>query len=512
MEDQVQKLRALGNAAERIQSGRDRAASRAVCLQYLEGKLDFLFIAPERLRVPGFPELLARRPPTLVAIDEAHCISKWGHDFRPDYRMLGQRLPLLRPAPVIALTATATPRVQEDILEQLGLPRAARFIHGFRRDNLGIELCECNPTERSKATRSILRDRARRPAIVYAPTRKGAEQLARDLRKDFAVAAYHAGMEAHERQRIQADFLAGKLEVVVATIAFGMGIDKPNVRTVVHVALPGSIEGYYQEIGRAGRDGEESRAILLHSFVDQKTHEFFLDRDYPELPVVSKVVSAIGEKGLLVESLRKKVKLDEEVFDKALEKLVVHGGAIVDHEDRVTRGEAGWEKPYLAQRAHRLAELAQVAAFARSHTCRMRSLVRHFGDEEGAPCGLCDVCAPGRSIAGRAHEASPEEQQALAKILAALAKSDGQAAGRLHKETFGDRLERRSFEHLLGGLARAGLVEVREETFEKAGETIAYQRVSLTPEGRDRAPASLGRVAVREQPRRARKPKRRRRR
>ena len=141
MEDQAAALREQGLAAERIHSGRTRLQSRQVCSEYLDGKLDFLFIAPERLAVPGFPEMLARRKPVLIAIDEAHCISQWGHDFRPDYRLLGERLPILRPAPVIALTATATPRVQEDIIQQLGVPGAEMCIHGFRRSNIGHYLC-----------------------------------------------------------------------------------------------------------------------------------------------------------------------------------------------------------------------------------------------------------------------------------------------------------------------------------------------------------------------------------
>src|SRR5690348_11673427 len=181
MEDQVAQLIKRGLAADRIHSGRTRVESRATCRAYLAGELDFLFIAPERLRVPGFPEMLARRKPTLIAIDEAHCISQWGHDFRPDYRMLGERLPLLRPAPVIALTATATPRVQRDIIEQLGLQHPASFIHGFRRANLAIEVVEVPPAERSLLVCELLRDAARRPAIVYAPTRKQTETLAVEL-------------------------------------------------------------------------------------------------------------------------------------------------------------------------------------------------------------------------------------------------------------------------------------------------------------------------------------------
>jgi DNA topoisomerase-3 len=269
MEDQVAKLKALGLAAERIHSGRTRLQSRAVCVDYLAGNLDYLFIAPERLAVPGFPEFLAKRTPSLVAIDEAHCISQWGHDFRPEYRMLGQRLPALRPAPVIALTATATPQVQEDIAEQLRLGKARRFIHGFRRTNIAIEVVEVQKPERPRVAEDLLEDPARRPAILYCSSRKNAEALAERLGRRWSAAAYHAGMSASARDKVQTEFLSGKLEAVVATVAFGMGVDKADIRTVVHLALPQTVEGYYQEIGRAGRDGKPSRAILLHSYVDR---------------------------------------------------------------------------------------------------------------------------------------------------------------------------------------------------------------------------------------------------
>src|SRR5215813_4399367 len=181
MEDQAAKLTERGFAVERIHSGRGRAESRQACIEYLNGTLQFLFIAPERLRVSGFPEMLAKRKPNLVAIDEAHCISQWGHDFRPDYRMLGQYLPSLRPAPVIALTATATPIVQDDIVVQLGLAAPSRFIHGFRRDKLAIEVVEVAPSLRAQLAAQLLLDEARRPAIVYTPTRAQATSLALDL-------------------------------------------------------------------------------------------------------------------------------------------------------------------------------------------------------------------------------------------------------------------------------------------------------------------------------------------
>src|SRR5580658_1133246 len=293
MEDQAAKLAALNLRVARVHSGMDREASREACREYLAGRLQFLFIAPERLRVPGFAEMLAKRKPNLIAIDEAHCISQWGHDFRPDYRLLGESLALLRPAPVIALTATATPVVQNDIVGQLDLKNAARFIHGFRRDNLAIETVEVSKPRRAEFCAELLSPKERRPAIVYAPTRKEAETTAADLARSYPSAAYHAGLDPQVRERIQREFLAGNLDVVVATIAFGMGIDKADVRTVIHTALPASVEGYYQEIGRAGRDGLPSRTILMHSFADRRTHDFFYQRDYPELAVLDRIVNKI---------------------------------------------------------------------------------------------------------------------------------------------------------------------------------------------------------------------------
>ncbi|MCY1059931.1 DNA topoisomerase 3 [Nannocystis sp. SCPEA4] len=495
MEDQSTRLAAQGFRAERIHSGRSRVESRQACLAYLAGELDFLFIAPERLRVPGFPEMLARRTPALIAVDEAHCISQWGHDFRPDYRMLGQRLPALRPAPIIALTATATPTVQDDIVEQLGLRDAARFIHGFRRTNIAIEVLERNPGERAATIRELLSERARRPAIVYAATRKNAEELADALGPRLA-AAYHAGMSNDERDRVQTAFLAGQREVIVATTAFGMGIDKADVRTIIHAALPGSLEGYYQEIGRAGRDGGPATAILMHAYVDRKTHEFFHERDYPEPKTLAAIYTRLPKTPTPRATLNKKrSRAGREAFERALEKLIVHGGAVESEGGEIAKGGAGWSAGYEAQRAHKEAQLQLMARFAGAHGCRMVHLIRHFGDREdgGEACGLCDVCAPDRCIAQEFRAPSASEKVHVARLLAALAAADGQATGRLHRDTFpGGDVDRRSFEHLLGGLVAAGLVTIEEASFTKRGKVIPFERATLTAAGRSHESTAVG--------------------
>ncbi len=281
MEDQVQALarRAPGRVAL-VNAQRSAGENDAALAAAVRGELRLLYVAPERFASPGFARALKPARVGLFVVDEAHCVSQWGHDFRPDYFRLADAARWLGARSVLASTATATPSVAADVVARLRLRRPVRVLTGFDRPNLAWAVVPSSPRSRESQLITALREPDATPAIVYAGTRRAVDELAEALAGALArpVLAYHAGLDRHQRAAAQRRFMTGEVDVVVATNAFGMGVDKADVRTVVHATVPPSVEAYYQEAGRAGRDGAPARAVLLAGGRDKGLHVFFIQR------------------------------------------------------------------------------------------------------------------------------------------------------------------------------------------------------------------------------------------
>ncbi len=288
MKDQVDELNRKGIRAAAVHSLLPPEARRAGLEEARNGRLRLLYVAPERFASEGFGRLLAELPLARFAVDEAHCVSEWGHDFRPDYRRLALAAQRCRRAdgspgrpPVVAFTATATPEVREDIVSLLELRQPEVFVAGFDRPNLFLDVRRVSGEIEKRALLPELI--AGRRALVYASTRKSTERAAEALQAaGIDAAAYHAGLDERERSYVQNGFAQGRIRVVCATNAFGMGIDRPDVEAVVHFEIPGSLEAYYQEIGRGGRDGRRAEVTLLWNYVDVRTREFFIEKEDEE--------------------------------------------------------------------------------------------------------------------------------------------------------------------------------------------------------------------------------------
>jgi len=305
MKDQVDALQARGLPATFINSSIDFEEQKARLNGIRKGRYKLVYVAPERFRSAHFVEALKQARLSLFAVDEAHCISQWGHDFRPDYLRLGAVIEHLGRPQTIALTATATPYVRADIIEQLALRNPRAFVSGFDRPNLSINVFHTQK-EREKIVHIKKLATASSPSgsngggsgIIYTSTRKSVEQVTARLREaGLSIVAYHAGMDEAARTRAQDDFMSGRTQIIVATNAFGMGIDKPDIRFVAHYHLPGSIEAYYQEIGRAGRDGLPSRCVLLFNYADKRTQDYFIEGSYPPPDVIARVYEALVSAG-----------------------------------------------------------------------------------------------------------------------------------------------------------------------------------------------------------------------
>lgn len=347
MKDQVDALNRRGLPAAFINSTLSPAQVSERMNAAAEGKLKLLYVAPERFDAGSTARQLKDIGVSLLAIDEAHCISQWGHDFRPSYLRVRDVRTQLGDPPTIALTATATPSVRQDISEQLALNDPKVIITGFDRTNLSYYVAPAkNDHEKDTRLVSILNDYDGL-AVIYASTRKSVERIAGLLKTNkIRAAAYHAGLDDDRRQEVQESFMGESVRAIVATNAFGMGIDKPNVRLVIHHSMPGTLEAYYQEAGRAGRDGDHSSVFLLHAFPDRFTHEFFIKGSYPEQDMVENVYWYLqrkaGPSGVVNQALDgiaagiKSVKATARDVESAL-RVLEQGGAVSRELDSFTR-------------------------------------------------------------------------------------------------------------------------------------------------------------------------------
>jgi ATP-dependent DNA helicase RecQ len=405
MEDQCRRLTELGHPAVMLASGREnRAALDAI----RDGGAQIVFAAPERFASGAFRAALARRTIALFVVDEAHCVSEWGHDFRPDYLRLRPVIDALGHPPVMACTATATPKVAEEIVARLGLRDPERVRSGFDRPNLSFDVIPFDGEGSVARKRALLSDglamEDNRPAIVYCGTRKSTEEVAEELgRSGLRTVAYHAGMTPAARSESQRAFMAGEAEVVVATNAFGMGVDKADVRSVWHWALPSSLEAYYQEAGRAGRDGAPSRAVLLASRSDLgRLVRFIREAEVTPAQIRSLVdrLSAAASDGVLeldAPSDRDRIALGVAERAGALRLAPGHDGRM--RIELSVRGLDVGAAARLCREAtnRRWESYRSIERYAStSDVCRRRQMLDHFGDDSpGAPLGrCCDVDDP----------------------------------------------------------------------------------------------------------------------
>ena len=446
MKDQVDELNRKGIRAAALHSLAPREQRRAAIEAARRGELRLLYVAPERFASASFRRELSDLSLARFAVDEAHCVSEWGHDFRPDYRRLAEAAGLCRRAdgtegrpPMIAFTATATPEVRQDIVELLGLERPRIFVAGFDRPNLFLDVRRVTGELEKRALLPELV--AGRRALVYAATRKSAERAAGALLvAGIGAEPYHAGLEEAERTRVQNGFASGAIRVVCATNAFGMGIDRPDVEAVVHFEIPGSLEAYYQEIGRGGRDGRRAEATLLWNYVDVRTREYFIEKEDDE---------------------------QDPRFQRA----------VLDPQQRERKRELDRKK------------LRRMIGYADSTACLRATLLTYFGEVDVPPrCGHCGNCARRRALGA-------DELLFLRKILSGVARA-GERFGkrRITAMLVGD-LE--GLPESLGNLSTTGLLA--EEDPRKIGRWLdsavgagllrtsddVYRTLSLTREGRD---------------------------
>ena len=421
MQDQVSKLKARRLPAAAVNSQIPWATQQATLDKVRAGRIKVLFVAPERFRNARFMTALAQAEVSLLAVDEAHCVSQWGHDFRPDYLRLREVAASIGRPPILAVTATATEQVRADIEAQLGLrdDRLA-LVRGFDRPNLHLAVHQVAGGRQAKLN-VLAAALDRTPAgagIVYCATRKNTETVAKALRRAGVgkVAAYHAGLADDRRRRVQERFFENKLDVIVATNAFGLGIDKQDLSFVLHHDLPGSLEAYYQEAGRAGRDGRDAHCGLVFAAQDIHLQKYFIRSSHPERSVVREVARWMRQVGPDARRIERKLtaKASRNAVEAAL-RLLEKAGGLYDQVDFAA---------VEARAAHETALLEAMIGYAYGRGCRRRTILRYFGAPGDARCQHCDRCAdapalepfriPRTAAKAKASKAKPKPSRAKA--------------------------------------------------------------------------------------------------
>jgi ATP-dependent DNA helicase RecQ len=522
MKDQVDALERRGISATLINSTLTAGEQQQRIRALARGEFKLVYIAPERFRSRSFLEALGQSTIGLFAVDEAHCLSMWGHDFRPDYFRLGQVLETLGRPQVAAFTATATPEVRRDILTHLALREPREFVAGFARPNLKLLITHvANEAEKYARLNALIGEH--KTGIVYCSTRKRVEAVAETLQlANISSILYHGGMNDDEREKAQNEFMQGRRDIVVATNAFGMGIDRADIRFVVHFDVPGSVEAYYQEAGRAGRDGEAATCELLFNHADTRVQEFFIEGSNPPLEFIARTYEMLRREADSKNELQISIKeMALRLGDERSDMMISSSLHVLDREGYVDRFDIPGKRVRGTRvlqpdvHGHQLkldaaklrekerrdrAKLKMMIDFAYARECRQQAIVRYFGEPDPARCGNCDICL---ETAGPARPPTEEEalivRKALSGVARMSAKIDGEwqprfGRGRIVQTLVGSRsqeilnaqLDRLSTHGLLKAEGVAYLNQLLRE-LQDAGMLVSsggqYPMVTLTGRG-----------------------------